>query len=109
MKTGLENVFQCIITGGWANESDGNVEAPTGAFARVSSTRDEVMGWPGGMAQAFSDELSMYEVSPEELIGDFLVREDSQGNVFVTAYDNPIQLTRDYIALQDEYAMWDEE
>ena len=109
MKTALEAVLQAMVTGGWANESDGNVEAPTGHFARVSNSAAEMME----VCQAFADEIAMHGLTCEDahalLIGDFLVREDSQGNVFVTAYDNPIALTRDFQALQDAYALWDEE
>lgn len=32
----LEGLFREIVTAGWANQSDGNVEAPTGYFAKVT-------------------------------------------------------------------------
>jgi hypothetical protein len=103
MRTALEAVLQAMVTGGWANESDGDVSAPTGHFARVSNTIDEM----SEVWQAFNEEMSAYGMDDSSvLIGHYLVVEDSQGNVTVTAYDNPIALTRDFQALQDEFAEW---
>lgn len=109
MKTALEAVLQAMVTGGWANESDGHVDSPQGHFARISNSDAEVHGM-GGVADTFADDIVLYEMaSIDELIGHFLVREDSQGFVHVTEYDNPIDLTRDFHALQDEYALWNED
>ena len=106
MKTALEAVLQAMVTGGWANESDGNVEAPTGHFARVSNSAAEL----AEVVAAFDDVITAYGMDDtSELVGHFLITEDSQGFVFITAYDNPIALTRDFQALQDAYALWDEE
>jgi len=107
MKTPLEAVLQAMVTGGWANESDGDVDSPQGHFARVTVEPAELSEVQG----AFNDEMRMQgwnEDDAHKLIGHFLVREDSQGNVFITSYDNPIELTRDFQQLQDAYAEWDE-
>lgn len=104
MKTGLEAVLQAMVTGGWANESGGDVESPTGHYARITNEPADM----AGVEDAFSDVMSTYECESDELIGHWLVVEDSQGNVSVTAYDNPISLTRDYLALDDAFALWDE-
>lgn len=109
MKTALEAVLQAMVTGGWANESDGDVESPQGAFARVSNSEAEVYGEPGSIVSTFSDVIAMYGMTDtNELIGHFLVREDSQGFVYITSYDNPIALTRDFQQLQDDYALWED-
>lgn len=108
MKTALEAVLQAMVTGGWANESDGDVDSPQGAFARVTNEPAEL----GEVQGAFNDVMRMYgwnEDDAKQLIGHFLVREDSQGFVDITSYDNPIQLTRDYQQLQDAYSLWAEE
>jgi hypothetical protein len=106
MKTALEAVLQAMITGGWANESDGEVEAPTGHFARVSNSEAEL----SEVVQAFEDVITAYGMEDtRELIGHFLVVEDSQGFVHVKGYDNPIELTRDFQALQDAYAEWNKD
>jgi hypothetical protein len=106
MKTALEAVLQAMITQGWANESDGDVEAPTGHFARVTNEARDI----DGVHDAFKDVIVAYGLGDESvLIGHFLVREDSQGFVDVTSYDNPIELTRDFQALQDAYAEWNKD
>lgn len=106
MKTALEAVLQAMVTGGWANESDGSVEAPTGHFARVTNEARDM----DGVHDAFKDVIVTYGLGDEsKLIGHFLVREDSNGMVSITAYDNPIALTRDFQQLQDDYAAWAEQ
>jgi hypothetical protein len=106
VKTALEAVLQAMVTGGWANESGGTVDAPTGHYARVSVSADEV----GSVVDAFEDVLAVYPLdSLTQLIGEWLVQEDDQGFVTVTAYDNPIALTRDYLAMDDAFALWDEQ
>jgi hypothetical protein len=118
MKTALEAVLQAMVTGGWANESDGNVYAPMGHFARVSNEENEI----ASIIDAFGDVMETYgmgyvnHIQGEHeltdvnvLIGHFLVGEDSYGNVLVTRYDNPIQLTRDFQQLQDDFAEWNKD
>lgn len=105
MRTALEAVLQAMVTGGWANESDGDVSAPTGHFARVSNSAAELEE----VVAAFEDVIVMYDmIDTSELVGEFLVHEDEQGNVYVVSYDNPIALTRDFQQLQDAYALWNE-
>jgi hypothetical protein len=106
VKTPLEAVLQAMISEGWANESDGNVDSPTGHFARVSNSESELPE----VVDAFEDVITTYGMDDtRELIGHFLVVEDSQGFVHISAYDNPIDLTRDFQELQDAFAKWDED
>lgn len=103
MKTALEAVLQAMVSGGWATDSDGDVDSPQGAFARVTNEEAEL----AEVVAAFQDTINTYEMEDtRELIGHFLVVEDSQGFVHVTRYDNPIALTRDFQQLQDAYAEW---
>jgi hypothetical protein len=109
VKTALEAVLQAMISGGWANESDGSVGAPTGHFARVSNSREEVEGIPGGVIETFEDVINTYGLEDMDLlIGHFLVVEDSQGFVHVTEYDSEVELTRAFQELQDAYSLWAE-
>lgn len=103
MKTALEAVLQAMVTGGWANEKDGEVEAPTGHFARVSNSEAEL----SEVVEAFEDVITAYDMDDtKELIGHFLVREDDAGFVHVTEYDDEVSLTRDFQQLQDDYSLW---
>lgn len=109
MKTALEAVLQAMVTEGWANESDGMVDSPTGHFARISNSETEVLGWPGGISTVFAEVIATYEMDDErELIGHFLVQENDQGFVTVTSFTNPVDLTRAYEELQNAFALWDE-
>lgn len=107
MKTALQAVLQAMVSEGWANQSDtdGNVDSPHGAFARVSNSEAEL----SEVVEAFEDVITAYGMDDtRELIGHFLVVEDSQGFVHVTSYDDEVSLTRDFQQLQDAYAEWDE-
>lgn len=104
MRTALEAVLQAMIIGGWANESDGDVTAPMGAFARVTNEAED----KAGIEDAFHDVMDTYECEYDALIGHWLVEEASNGAVRVTRYDNPIHLTRDFQQLQDDYALWED-
>lgn len=106
MRTGLEAVLQAMVNTGWANESGGSVDAPTGHYARVTVEEREL----DEVVNAFNTEMRIYGLEDEnELIGHWLVVEDSQGFIHITTYDNPIHLTRDYLALDDAFALWDEQ
>lgn len=107
MHTALEKVLQEMVTGGWANESGGSVDSPQGHYARITVEPAEL----GEVQGAFNDEMRMHGLNEDDahmLIGHWLVVENELGQVFIIAYDNPISLTRDYLALDDAYALWDE-
>lgn len=102
MKTGLEAVLQAMISGGWANESDGDVDSPVGHYARITNTPAEMHE----VSLAFADVMSTYECESDALVGYWLVVEDSQGNVSVTSFDNEYLLTAAYMDIDDAYSMW---
>jgi hypothetical protein len=70
-----------LCTGQWANESDGHVEAPTGFFWRITITEAEL----AEVAQAL-DSPEPEGLATADLVGAFLVTEDTQGFVHVTRY-----------------------
>jgi hypothetical protein len=101
MKTALEALFQAMASTSWANEYSGDVEAPTGHFAKIvnSSSKDA----RAALAE-FSDVTSAYgALIPEDITGFFLVREDSQGFVYVDRYDSETKLDKAYRELETEY------
>lgn len=103
MKTGLEAVLQAMVTGGWANESDGDVNSPTGHFARVTVLPAEV----GEVVAAFDDVLKVYPCDAlVQLVGYWLVCENDAGFVTVIAFDNEPALTMAYQSLEDDYSEW---
>jgi hypothetical protein len=107
MKTSLEALFQAMASSSWANEYSGDVEALTGHFAKIvnSSSKDA-----RGVLAEFQDVTSAYgALIPEEIIGFFLVREDSQGFVYVDRYDSETELDTAYRTLETEYLSWAED
>jgi hypothetical protein len=40
MSRDIDNAFKAIISAGWANQSDGNVESPTGFFSIIDMSTD---------------------------------------------------------------------
>ena len=80
--TARDEMLHYLCTSGWANESDGDVQAPTGCFWRISVTErelDEVVG-------VFDRGIVPDALDLSTLVGDFVVTEDTQGFVTVTRY-----------------------
>lgn len=97
INTDLCRAMARIVTGGWANLSDGNVESPTGHFAVITiepSERAELL-------DAFEGEL---EASPYP--GSYLLVEDSDGNKTVTEYLTHTSAMGEFARLQQSYGEW---
>ena len=103
MRTALEALFDAMITGGWANESGGDVESPQGHFARISNSANEL----SEIRQAFEDTLRAYgNVSDEDMTGHFLVVTDSQGNISIHRFGTDTALVAEYRNLESDYDDW---
>lgn len=112
-----DQILQAMVSDGWANESDGAVESPSGYYAKISNTREEmneIMGlesvravlaqqgfWVSG---AFPVPVTDYRVS--ELIGHFLIVTDSNGNTTVETFDRSNDLLDAYRELDDAFNAW---
>ncbi|AVD99210.1 hypothetical protein SEA_BILLNYE_251 [Streptomyces phage BillNye] len=86
---------------GWANESSGNVECPTGFFARISNYGSEV----AEIRDAFPTETE--SLGDADICGHFLLQENSQGFVSVYDYGSQLELTRAFRILEEVYSEWD--
>lgn len=91
----------------WANESDGNVEAITGWFARVSNSLEDIVS----LVDAFGTEAFALDPNFDfsELVGHFLIQENSQGFVYVTQYATEAELVTAYRDLETLFSQWDTE
>jgi hypothetical protein len=97
----IGNMFKALVTAGWANESDGDVESVTGHFAIIdmSTERDmmrdvcEEMGvkWVDGIAYNW-----------------FTLREDSQGFMHYEA-TNERGAHKWFNEMQERYSLWHDE
>ena len=103
--TALAEVIGTMAAQGWANISSGDVESPSGYFYVMHNPAAEV----GEMAEAFSTEMAELGVTAEDITGDFVVIEDSQGFVTVESFDSAWLADRRFAELADMYLVWETE
>jgi hypothetical protein len=109
-----DSILSYLTSVGWANDSSGSVEAPTGWFAKISNDPADVHMPNTEITSILGD---WFEENPEvvdspelrkELEGHFMVRENEQGSVSVISYDKKWELDKDFEVLSAEYNEWDE-
>ena len=103
MKTAIETACQKIITAGWANRSNGDVNAPTGHFALIDLPENEMPE----LLDAMSDELdeSEFEAIRNEMGNTLFVLEVMDGRVLVSNSPYPVAL-RLFNSLSDSFEKW---
>lgn len=89
----------------WNDDHMGNTDSPTGYFAKLDLNRDDAL------AILADSQIKDLEVLPtvDELIGQFLITEDSSGFVYVTEYEDIPALRDAYDELEADYNEWDSE
>ena len=98
-----DEVLHSMALQGWSNKSDGDVECPTGYFSLICNSTGELEQILG----PFSGEIASAELTDtNELIGNFLVIEDSQGFVHVWEYATVLAAQAEYRELENEYVNW---
>jgi hypothetical protein len=102
INTPLARDFRQIVTAGWANKSDGNVEAPGGHFALVSISDDEY----DELVDAVFDGQDMSGQPRESYLGHFIVEEDSDGNTELIECKNLHEAENVYHSALREYNIW---
>lgn len=102
-----DNFFKSATAGGWANESSGDVEAPTGWFAKMTVLPTEV----ASVIEAFQDEFNEIELrEPDkitELTGFFGCEITNLGFIWVYRFASQSDLDEWYQAKVDEFDAWD--
>lgn len=103
-----DTLFKTIVGSGWAVASDGNVESPTGYFARVEipsreGERDEMLE-----AVIQFDDKDLRKKFRELEPGWYLTTEDSYGLIWVY-WSNEVHVTDAYGHLVEEYDDWTDE
>lgn len=96
-----DQVLHAMTREGWASESDGDTESPTGYFSRISNNMADIVS----IIDAFAGDA--FEIAPDfdfsELVGHFLLVENDQGQIFVTAYNSEKELRNAYMDLVVAY------
>ena len=107
-----DSILDYLTSVGWGNDSFGDVEAPTGYVSRISNDWEEVKPENGEFTSIMGD---WFEANPEvtdspelrrELVGHFIVNEDSNGFVYVVQFDTEQAMHVRYNALEREYDEW---
>jgi hypothetical protein len=105
MKTALEALFQAMIYDYWFTKSSGDVESPTGYFAYVTNTDREILS----ILDAFTEVTDVYGVpNTEDMIGSFVVVEDSQGGIHINRYDSDDQAHAAFMRLEADFLDWED-
>lgn len=101
-----DEILSMMANESWANASSGDVESPSGWFARISNDVADIVS----IIDAFAKEA--FEIDPNfdmsELVGHFLIVENDQGFVFVTEYPNELAVINAYNNLELMYAEWND-
>lgn len=102
-----DDTFKLICQEGWANQSSGNVEAPTGYYWLVEVTADGAEQDFMGTVQSELEKYGQTYIYPDT--GWYVVVQDNQGIWFV--YEVPSETAaRDiYSRLEAEYLAWDDD
>lgn len=96
----LSNSFKAIVTGGWANESDGNVEAPTGHFALVVINENDLPSFTDLFEQPEFDGLDV------PVFGNYVFLEDSDGNGHLYKFLTAFWADKFFRDLEREFSQW---
>ncbi len=108
-----DSILHYLCVGEWSNASFGDVEAPTGYVWRISNDPADVHIPNTEITSVLSDWFEQNnEVtdSPElrnELVGHFLVVEDSAGFVYVVEFATESLLLTRFNALREDFDEWD--
>jgi len=111
-----DDILHYMCMSDWANYSDGNSEAPTGYFWAIANTPEDVQTSNTEFSSLLEEwlkdnpEVTDSPALRAELVGRFIVIENSQGFVSVASgYASDEELQMAYQQLEDEYSAWDEE
>ena len=102
MSRDIDNAFKAIISNGWANETDGNVEAPMGFFAIIDLTTER---------EQITEILAEYELdgAMEHIEPSwYITTEDTRGFL---SYERSTEIAAKewFKQMQKRYYKWSEE
>ena len=112
--TDRDNILHFMATCDWANESFGDVDAPTGYVWRMSNTFQDVSPKNGEFNSLVETSVALYDIVDndefrESLVGHFLIWEDSNGFVGVLQFATEQELLSVFHDLETEFNAWDEQ
>jgi hypothetical protein len=100
-----DEILYHICNEGWANESLGDNEAPTGYFWRVTIDPED----RAEIVDAFNSEMVVKSVMFSALVGHWLCQEDRDGFFTVQKMETGRELIDAYRKLEGQYCEWSKE
>jgi hypothetical protein len=106
-----EDVLHYLCQNGWANESTGNVEAPSGYVWRISNDWESVKPENGEFNSLMEEWFEQNDVEDSEefrraLVGHFIVREDNNGLVFLQSFKTEQEMLDAYAKYELDFSEW---
>jgi hypothetical protein len=110
--TDRDNILHYMATSDWANDSFGDVEAPTGYVWRISNTLSEVQVSNTELTSLIEDQLEAYNIEDgpafrASLVGHFVIEEDSNGFVSVTEFESEAVMLEEFENWRKVFEEWD--
>jgi len=108
-----DSILSYLCLADWAEESDGNTEAPTGYFSRISNEAADVSmentEFNSIMAEwlDFNPEVTDSPELRSELVGHFIVQSMDSGFVYVGTYTTEEAMLTVFAEMQEEFSAWD--
>jgi len=99
-----DEVIDVLLMNGWADDYSGDVEAPTGWFARISIGADEIESIRQLIAEQRLELPEGYDL--DDLPGHYLFTEDSDGFVLVLNPHTEHLLDGYWRAMTTAYEQW---
>lgn len=109
-----DDILHYLCTSEWSNESFGDVEAPTGYVWRISNNWEEVKPINMELTSVLEEwlewnqEVTDCEELRRELVGHFLITEDSNGLVTVEEFPTEAALKNRFAHLEECFNIWND-
>lgn len=109
-----DDVLHYLCQNGWANESTGNVEAPSGYVWRISNDVNDVSESNTEFNSLMEEWFQQNDMVDSKdfrraLVGHFIVREDNNGLVFLQSFKTEKEMLEAYDAYELAFSEWDSE
>lgn len=98
-----DELLHIMCSSGWADMSEGDVESPAGYFYLISNSVPEL----AELVAAFQEDITSLGVSPDDVVGHFVVVEGSSGFVGVGSFDSEADAQREFDRLGEVYTVWE--
>lgn len=101
-----DELLYMITNNGWANDSDGRSESPTGSFALIIIEPTELAEVAQSIASEIADMEQYDDFDPHQLIGYFVCQENELGHWNVIEFGTADGARESYACLEADFAAY---